>query len=332
MRILIADDDPTTRRLLELVLIRWGYDVTVTEDGQHAAQALRRPNSPRLVILNWMMPGLDGVDICREIRARQDHRYTYIVLLTARYHPDDVVAGIEAGADDYLTKPFDLHELQARLRAAQRILAAHEQLLAACDSLQHQATHDQLTGVWNRAALFDLLERTLQRGRRTRSSTSVLLADLDHFKRVNDLHGHPAGDSVLVEVAHRIRSTLRVYDSVGRFGGEEFLVLVPDCDTETARQLAERMIERVGSEPIQSTVGPTAVTLSIGIGTCESRVEMDADSLVRAADAALYSAKQNGRNRVEVSDVGGTPVAIKKPQWSRTSLRHQTVSGGVLVH
>ena len=299
-RILIAEDDPVFRKLLERILRKWGYDVMVTKDGDEAWDALQKEDV-HLIILDWMMPGMNGVQICREIRQQERKYYPYIILLTVRDRKEDIVEGMAAGADDYIAKPFDNQELEVRLRAGRRILDLQAALVAAQEKLQEQATHDMLTGLWNRSAIFDILERELARTRRQESSLGVIIADLDHFKRVNDTYGHIAGDAVLREAAARMASSLRPYDSIGRYGGEEFLCVVPGCDGPNGVQVGERIRAHVAAEPIPTSEGMVPLTVSLGVATNAGFEDKGGDALLRAADAALYRAKNRGRNRIELA-------------------------------
>jgi len=294
VKILVADDDAVSRRLLEATLKKWHYDVVVAEDGDKAWDVLQREDAPQLAILDWVMPGMDGPEICREVRAFGDQRYIYLLLLTAKSEKEDLIKGMDAGADDFLTKPFDVQELRTRLRAGTRILELQETLRA-------QATHDSLTGLWNRAATFDFLRRELSRARRQRAPVSIVMADIDHFKRINDTHGHLVGDVVLREIARRLSSAVRGYDVTGRFGGEEFLLVFPGCAVRNAVDRAEQLRACVNREPVETPEGPISVTLSLGVAGSEATRATDPDLLVRAADAALYRAKSSGRNRVELA-------------------------------
>lgn len=299
MKILIAEDDPVSRRLLEATLCKWGHEVIVCADGSIAWQVLQQADAPPLAILDWMMPGMDGVQVCRAVRTRATEPYVYLILLTAKQQKTDVITGLEAGADDYIIKPFDSNELRMRLRAAGRILNLQAELIFAREELREQATRDSLTRLWNRAAIMEILQRELDRTKRTGVPLSILLADVDHFKRVNDAYGHLAGDAVLREIARRMHVALRPYDGIGRYGGEEFLLILPDCDTPGAIALAERLRLAVASEAIILAEGVIPVTLSLGIATCENFVE--ASAFIGAADSALYRAKDGGRNRIELA-------------------------------
>ncbi len=298
LSVLVAEDDPMFRRILKSWLENWGYRLTIVEDGTQAWQVLQQEPQPELLILDWVMPGIDGPEICHRVRARQRTPYQYVLLVTSRDGSADVVAGLEAGADDYLTKPFERNELRARLTVGRRILALQDGLIRAREELRFQATHDVLTGIWNRRALLDLLQRELERASRSDSSTALLMLDLDHFKEVNDKYGHLAGDAVLRDVARRVMQVIRSYDFVGRYGGEEFLVVLPGCDRIHAFQSAERIRAAVAAAPINANNLEISVTTSIGVTAVAA--EACEKQLLAVADAALYQAKSEGRNRTKV--------------------------------
>jgi two-component system cell cycle response regulator len=313
VEILIADDDSVSRLMLAKQLTSWGYDVIAVADGAQAWRVLQKPGAPQLAILDWMMPGLTGPDLCRELRSRGREPYTYVLLLTARTERQDLIAGMESGADDYITKPFHAQELEVRLRAGRRILDLQTELVEAREALRVQATRDPLTSIWNRYAILESLGREVTRAVRERSALAVMIADLDHFKEVNDTHGHLCGDAVLREVARRMQSCLRSYDLVGRYGGEEFLLVLPASSIANAMQVGERVRAAVAAEPVR--VGEISVhaTVSIGATAVEGGAEATADDLIQAADAALYRAKAAGRNRVEWSGSEAEPL-VSEPQ------------------
>ena len=296
--VLVAEDNPVFQSILRSMLGEWGYRVLMVGDGMSAWRILQTPNAPRLLILDWMMPILDGVQLCRRVRVASREPYTYILLLSARADSQDLVEGMEAGADDYLTKPFEAPELRVRLRAGCRILDLEEQLVRAREALRVQATHDGLTGLFNHAAILDRLQNEVSRAGRERQSLAVLLVDLDDFKRVNDTCGHAAGDLVLREAAERIQAAVRDYDAVGRYGGEEFLIVLPGCDTSSACARADEVRQALAQEAFYSGNSPLRVTCSVGVASTEE-LAADAPALVRAADRALYRSKTGGRNRVE---------------------------------
>ncbi len=299
MNILIADDDGVSREILKEALATLGHTVVETKDGRSAAEALQQPGAPSLAILDWVMPGLDGPDVCKLIR-RRPGRYTYIILLTARDGANDMVEALDSGADDFLTKPFKLGELRARIGAGERVLSLQDDLLRSQEVLRHEATHDRLTGLWNRGRILEELARELRRNLRELSRLSVILVDVDHFKQVNDSHGHSIGDQVLRHTAERILTALRSSDSVGRYGGEEFLVLLPKADLTGGRDVAERVRQLVANRPIIESP-EVQVTISLGVA-CSDGIAV-AEDMIQAADEALYRAKANGRNRVEVAEV-----------------------------
>jgi two-component system cell cycle response regulator len=314
-RILIAEDDPVSRRLLELFLVKWGFEVAVATTGTEALTMLERMDAPRLAILDWMMPGMEGVQVCQKLRESSDRPYVYVMLLTARTQKEDLLQGLESGADDYLTKPFDSQELRARLHVGQRILDLQDQLIAAGEELLYRATHDNLTGMVNRGVIMDTLRRERARQAREGGSFGIVLVDLDHFKYVNDTYGHLAGDDVLREAAQRMMGCVRPYDSVGRYGGEEFLIVVPSSDAMGTMGLAERMRRAIEAKPMMTNSVSIAVTASFGVTASIDKSPLDAQEILRLADAALYRAKERGRNRVELARAEDLIVrAIDSPE------------------
>jgi diguanylate cyclase (GGDEF)-like protein len=300
MTVLVAEDDPLFRRVLEIWLGNWQYKVTAVEDGLQAWEMLQVDTAPQLLVLDWMMPKLDGVELCRRIRARQQVIYPYVLLLTSKDDKQDLVCALESGADDYLTKPFDVNELRARLRAGTRMLTLQAELIAAREAMRFQAEHDHLTGLWNRRSVLEFLGRELDRAKRAEGSLSVIMADIDHFKAVNDSRGHLIGDAVLKEVAQRLSESSRAYDWVGRYGGEEFLIVAPSCSRENAEKYAERLRSNVGNRAVLTNTGEVSVTASFGVAVADRESFPGQDSLLMRADSALYRAKCKGRNRVEL--------------------------------
>jgi two-component system cell cycle response regulator len=312
--ILVAEDDPIFRKLLQSRLQSWGYGVISAEDGTRAWELLQQPNAPDLLILDWLMPGIDGIELCRRIRSTQRDRYQYILLVSGKDEKQDIVAGLEAGADDYLTKPFDIGELRARLRAGKRILTLQHELIQASEVLRYQATHDDLTGLWSRGATLHLLRCELERGLRSRSSTGVLMIDIDHFKAINDTHGHLIGDAVLKETGIRLHQVMRTYDFVGRYGGEEFLVVLSKCTLDDLQKIAERTRFAFAESPVATHAGKLTVTVSIGGVVAPNQIPVL--ELLSAADSALYEAKRSGRNRVVIGSwEAGKTQPTHPPEW-----------------
>lgn len=295
-RVLLVEDDEAVRHMLLGLLQAWGYPVVTAENGDDAWNILMQDGSSELLILDWMMPGIDGVELCRKLRKVQSNLYRYILLITGKSKKEDVACALEAGADDYLTKPFDLVDLRSRLTVATRILSVQDDLIKARDSLRDQATVDDLTGVWNRAAFLDLFQGELDRAARTRTMTGLLMLDLDHFKKVNDSLGHAAGDAVLKETAARLKSALRSYDFLGRYGGEEFLITLPRASRNRLCEIAERIRLSVVTEPIR--YGEIDIKIGLSIGAVEVMPgERSALEAIAVADVGLYHAKNTGRNR-----------------------------------
>ncbi len=310
MKVLIAEDDAVFRRILESTLAKWGYEVVAAVDGEEAWNILERSDAPKLAVLDWIMPGLDGVEICRRVRSQATRPYTYVLLLTAKGKREDLITALEAGADDFISKPFDPLELKGRLRAGARILDLQEELLTAREKLHYVATHDSLTGLLNRPEVLDRLNRAITRARREGSSLALAMADVDHFKTINDTYGHGIGDIVLREIARRMTSAVRPYDVVGRYGGEEFLIVFETSGALEAIQLAERLRLCISGEPVR--IGDTSIEVAISLGVVavmDGTVE-DPDALIRAADIGLYEAKKRGRNRVVAAGLSPFPGSL----------------------
>lgn len=307
--ILLAEDSPVYRRLIEKQLRDWGLSYVLVEDGKKAWKLLSGKNAPRLAILDWVLPEIDGVEICRRLRmGATEGSYTYTILLTAKSERKEMLEAMEAGADDFLAKPFDPSELKARLLVGKRIVDLQQKLVATNRALQFAACHDFLTGLWNRAEIINFLRRELERARRDRTPVGVVLADVDHFKAINDKLGHETGDSVLKAVAECLTSCLRSYDGVGRYGGEEFLLVIPGCDLEITARRANQIREIVAGTPISAGPTPSQVTLSMGVVV--SNGSSDVERLVHHADLALYQAKSKGRNRVERAESASAASTI----------------------
>ena len=304
--VLIAEDDAVSRELLRKTLTSWGHEVILTTDGAQAWAAILQ-NKSRIIILDWMMPKLDGLEICRKVRDTITDRYTYIILLTAKGDSDDVIEGLTAGADDYVTKPFSRPELKARLLTGKRIINLETQLLETQKRLHELATRDGLTTLWNRSAILQILEEETERSRREQSPLGTIMIDIDHFKDINDSYGHLSGDTVLVTIARRLMDNVRPYDKIGRYGGDEIFVVLPHCNWTHLEIIADRLQKAVAGEKITITGHKKAidVTISIGGTSYDGIGKNPVDRLIMESDKALYEAKNEGRNRYKMAKPEG---------------------------
>jgi len=293
MKIMIAEDDSISRRVLQANLMKWGYDIDVAVNGQEAFDIINQPSPPSLLISDWMMPLMDGPTLCRAIRSLDITRYIYIILLTTKGEKKDIIHGLEAGADDFLTKPFNQEELKYRVRIGERIINLEHRILLLANT-------DPLTGMMNRRAFMERLDQEAARAHRDQSPLSFLITDIDHFKRVNDTFGHQVGDLVLQCFSKTLKETMRPYDFLGRYGGEEFVVCMPGTTAPQAQCAAERLRKAVEEKEIihPETQELISITSSFGTATCIISCREKTDALIKRADDALYKAKKEGRNRV----------------------------------
>jgi two-component system, cell cycle response regulator len=321
MRALVADDDLVTVALLSNALARWGIDTTVEHDGHGAWNAIAAGDGPSLAIVDWEMPGIDGPELCRRIRRSASLTHMYLILLTARDERADVVAGLDAGADDYIVKPFDYDELRARVNVGIRVLTLQNRLAdrvgelqAARDELARVANTDALTDLTSRRRWFEVAAHELDRYRRYGRPFALLMADLDFFKQVNDTFGHAAGDEALKGFAEVLRSQCRRSDVIGRIGGEEFAVLLPETDAPTAEQIGWRIVERCRNVTISIAAhGAVSLTCSVGVAAA-STSDITVEELLRRCDIALYAAKRHGKDRLEscASDEDGVAAVVRR--------------------
>jgi len=282
--------------MLTGIVKKWGYEAVAVPDGEAAWETLRKEDAPQLAILDWNMPGMNGLDVCRRLRELDRAEPPYIIFLTSRNEKDSIVEGLEAGANDYVIKPYNNAELWARVRVGQRMIEMQTATNNAKKALAHEAMHDPLTGVLNRRAILESLEIEISRAMRQDALLSIGMFDIDHFKQVNDRYGHQTGDEVLCGFVRAIQGSLRDYDLIGRYGGEEFLVVAPGSSGGEEEGLYERLRDRVAERGIATRSGPVSVTVSIGVAVATGTGSVD--ELLAAADSALYRAKNEGRNRV----------------------------------
>lgn len=299
--ILVVEDDATARCFLEKILKCAGYRVISADNGISAYAVLRQEFCP-IVLTDWMMPEMDGLELCREIRNHNWPSYVFIIFMTARNSEEDIVNGLESGADDYLTKPLNASELIARLKTAERILNLEKSLVTEKEKIRMLSTIDPLTGVYNRAYLADRLNQEIRAARRYQRPFSLIMLDLDDFKAVNDTFGHQIGDWVLQECAVRIKQLIRrQVDWVVRYGGEEFLIVLPETYIEGAQIMAQRLCAAISQIELQLQSKPLGVTASFGVTGFAPETpdeETDPESIIKQADNYLYAAKRHGKNRV----------------------------------
>lgn len=297
MRVLLS----AGQTLLNQTLTRFGCEVITAADGNDALEQMFEQDPPTLAILDWDMQGVSGGEVCRILRRGSIEPYIYIILLTDKTRKDELLDVFEYGADDYLVKPFDGYELRAKLVVAKRILDLQDRLVSMREDLRARATHDSLTGLWNRQATMEALAREIDRSNRENRPCGLILADVDHFKHINDAFGHQAGDEVLKEAASSLTAAVRQYDIVGRYGGEEFLVIAPGCNASTIIERAEQVRAEIEGKSMPTSKGSISITISLGAIAALPGSDLSSKSLIRSADEALYLAKRGGRNRVELA-------------------------------
>ena len=304
--ILIVEDNPVSRRLLEKTLIKAGHEVTSVENGRKALELFNEKFFP-IVLTDWMMPEMDGLELCRAIRKDTSKGYVFIVLLTAKHSKDDIVSGLEAGADDYLTKPPNHPELIARIKTGIRILELERSLKKANEEIRILSVTDPLTGCYNRGYMTERLPQEIRRAKRYRHSLSLVLCDIDHFKRLNDTYGHQVGDRILKEFVQWIIQSIRNgVDWLARYGGEEFLIVIPETDTKGACYTAERLRRIISQKAIKIQGKRIHITASFGVTGIDPDTpdeKISPEAMINQADKYLYQAKQEGRNRVKVGKV-----------------------------
>lgn len=299
MKLLIADDSKVSRMMLSTITKTWGYEVILAEDGEQAWQIMQADDAPQLLLLDWEMPKMNGIEVCERVIAKNSENPAYIMLLTSRTGSDDIVEGLSKGASDYLSKPFDSAELKVRLQVGKRMLELQDKLNIALQELTKLASHDSLTGLLNRRAIMEVLPKEVSRAERQKQTLCIGMCDIDHFKNINDTYGHLVGDEVLKEVTKRMEYSLRDHDLLGRYGGEEFLVITPVDSAKNGTIVYQRICQTVSAQPIEIDDFSISVTISCGV-TSYSPENNDKNiaKLLATADEALYQAKDAGRNQV----------------------------------
>jgi two-component system cell cycle response regulator len=308
-KVLLVDDDQVTRSMVAKLLSVRGYEILEAESGGSALRVLTQPDAPRMAVVDWNMGTINGPELCRILRGRSP--YVYVVLTTAREGRRPLVEAMNSGADGYIQKPVDGDELEAWLVAGQRIVELQDRLLKVQAELERRATHDALTGVRNRASLLEILGRELRRSLRTKAPTAVVIFDVDHFKKVNDNYGHPVGDEVLIEFSSRCARAIRDYDVFGRYGGEEFLLLVPGGSLPEAAIVGGRLLDAIARRPFKTSAGELNVTASAGAASTGQGY------------LALYEAKRGGRACLRAATEAGQPPSERFTEQEPATLKAQ---------
>ncbi len=301
MHVLVASHDDLTRRAATSLLHELGHEAVSVSSGTGAWHVLNSEDPPSLALVEWDLPGTEALGLCSRLRNREDAPYVYLIVMGKAQYSNEALAALEAGADDYLPHPLDPCLLRLRLRAAEHIVALHDDFRSSREALEYKSTHDALTGTWNRGEVIGILEREVARSRREGWPVCVVMIDVDHFKNINDTYGHLMGDAALRELTARMLDSLRPYDIMGRYGGEEFLVVLGGCSPRNAAALAERLRELAAARPVRLADEEVTVTISLGVASWNANECGDIQSLLRAADVALYKAKREGRNRVQTA-------------------------------
>ena len=308
MKILLAEDITVTRKLVKKILENKGYEVVEARDGQEAWEIFQKEKEKiNLALIDWSMPRLNGLQLCKKIKTAEIPGYVYSIFLTGKVDVDNVIEGLEAGADDYVTKPFNKRELISRINVGKRFIQLHRKLREAYQKVHMLSITDGLTQILNRRALLERLEEELHRAGRENAFFCLMMLDIDHFKKVNDEYGHQVGDKVLVEVVNRLKSKLRPYDIIGRYGGEEFVIGILVADRETGIEKAEDFRSCVEEKEFEYSDKKLKVTISLGvtcqkIGDAKKDMPQFLDAITKKADDALYRAKETGRNKVVYAD------------------------------
>lgn len=317
MKVLVAESNAEPRQSLQVSLDGWGYQVALAEDPVETMATFRREAPPAFVILGTLGDRTTTKQVCREVREFGDKPYIYILLVTPKGESQHILEALEAGADDYITAPYDQLELKARLRAGKRILDLREELRRAQATIGYQAYHDPLTGLWNRGAIIDALQRELARVRRERAPVGLLMVSIDGLKEINDKYGHMAGDAAIRATARELRASLRPYDALGRYGGEAFVMIVTGCDSRSALKQAERFHGVLKGRTVDISQWGKFVSgkdaelpIVYSIGVVSGTGEHDSETLLRTLESAVRAARSTGGSRIEA--VNPPPPTPKK--------------------
>lgn len=295
-KILVADDELVSRKILKKTLTSWGYEVILVDNGRDAWNKLKNRDI-HMAVLDWIMPGMTGPEICRKVRRLQKDRYTYLILLTAKQSQEDTIKGLMEGADDFIKKPFNPAEMKARLLNGKRIIDLESQLLRTQKKLHDLATLDGMTKLWNRDTILQILEEEIIRSSRDGFPVGTIMIDIDNFKIINDTYGHLAGDAVLIETAVRLQNNVRRYDKVGRYGGDELFIILPNCHIPSLERISARIQKAIEEKLFQVPDAEIPVTISVGGSSSEFRSDITAETMISSSDHALLEAKKKGRNR-----------------------------------
>ena len=315
LKVLVVDDEPGFLNALKQAIVSWGHECRTANDGLEALE-MNRAVPADVIVSDWQMPRMDGLELCKQTRTSEGLAYTHFIFVTSLGDRDHFLLGMQAGADDYMNKPVDLDELRARLTSAARVVAVHRELASMNSVLRRDsqvsfrlARVDALTGAGNRLRLEEDLGVLWAQTNRYERRSSAVLCDIDWFKAYNDHFGHIAGDAALRAVAETIRGELRASDTLYRYGGEEFLILLPEQSAEQALGVAERVRRAVEQRAIPTIIGAGVVTISAGVAELDQLLDADVIGWLRRTDDALYGAKSGGRNRTEAHGGGTTHVA-----------------------
>jgi diguanylate cyclase (GGDEF)-like protein len=329
LQVLVADDDATSRELVGGLLTHWGYKAVFAENGVEALNILESPDPPLLAIVDWVMPEMDGIDLCRAVRRNRQYPYTYIIVATSITKKQDLLSCLEAGADDYVCKPLHATELRARLYVAGRILNLQQQLLTAYNEAQYEATHDSVTGLWNRTSILKFLDHYLGRCAKSMGTLSLILVELSGLKEVNNDYGRTIGDRVLREAADRLRAVVKAYDCIGRYLGGEFLIVMPNCASQKAEALVEEMQAVVATPEFRVPDGAVRLHLRTAVIVLTDTGRENTKSLMERLERSLVKGDWKAKAK---SDQPASPTEpfVADPDRAVVILSYDPLERGLL--